>query len=263
MKKSLFVILAISFVLFFNQPQASAIVTADGWMNWNLPSGATFGIGIVSARESQRNVNNYISNLFEYDNVAPFSVSLTDGYSNVSTNIDPLTHKISGQVSALSMNQGDMNYWGEAGSAGGQYIYYTGVLSNLDYSYFFHGQNDSLRDQLRFTVQIDARYGYTNSAGQWVENDVYSDYLGGGIPIPNAYYVTNNTNEVQYSGIFHRDLSSYGEQTWFISYDFYIGGSDTVDSNSNNPVPEPATMLLLGSGLIGLAGYGRKKFFKK
>jgi hypothetical protein len=35
------------------------------------------------------------------------------------------------------------------------------------------------------------------------------------------------------------------------------------DDGQTTPTPEPATMILLGSGLIGLAWFGRKKFSKK
>ena len=34
-------------------------------------------------------------------------------------------------------------------------------------------------------------------------------------------------------------------------------------STTIKPVSEPTAMLLLGVGLLGLAGYGRKKFSKK
>ena len=55
----------------------------------------------------------------------------------------------------------------------------------------------------------------------------------------------------------------FGDQYW-LRLKYLAGLGENLKSGiATNEVPEPSTMLLLGSGLIGLAGYGRRKFFKK
>lgn len=44
--------------------------------------------------------------------------------------------------------------------------------------------------------------------------------------------------------------------------DFFMNGSNLTKFQPVSPVPEPSTIVLMGLGLVGLAGYGRKKFKK-
>jgi hypothetical protein len=65
-----------------------------------------------------------------------------------------------------------------------------------------------------------------------------------GVNNPDHWAIEDNGN-------FILEITGLGLPTQGLSHVSYFG---------TTPVPEPATMVLLGLGLVGLAAYGRKKF---
>jgi hypothetical protein len=58
--------------------------------------------------------------------------------------------------------------------------------------------------------------------------------------------------------VFHDGGGQVGLSTLMYDYD----GTTDGTNNDTDPVPEPGTMMLLGSGLVGLVGYGRLRLNK-
>jgi len=79
----------------------------------------------------------------------------------------------------------------------------------------------------------------------------------GGFPIPDVGGDDNGL--ITFIGIELGDGATFQSLTWNMNTD----GDGYGLNNLGTAVPEPANLLLLGTGLICLAGMGRKKVFKR
>jgi len=181
---------------------------------------------------------NLLSNAgFEDATNSPWNVYLSDGNTGVFTYGDAGTGI--GGTKSLKFDFNSYNNWGM-----GEYNQTVAVSAGTEYTIETWAKTNAITNAEAFIAyEYVGLGGYTESSKLTGTNDWTKLLLTSTAPVGATQM------QIKLKNFATTTDPSTGQVYW-------------DNAAINGPIPEPTSMLLLGSGLIGLLGFGRKKLIK-